>query len=70
MSSPLVSVIIPTRNSGTTLANCLQSVKDQTYPNIELIVVDNFSTDNTQEIARTYTDHVYERGPERCAINK
>ncbi len=64
---PLVSVIIPTYNSSRTIEKCLQSVKDQTYKNIELIVVDNNSTDNTKEIARKFTDLVFNKGPERSA---
>lgn len=43
------------------------SIKNQTYKNIEIIVVDNFSTDSTREIAKKYTDKVFERGPERSA---
>ena len=63
---PLVSIIVPTKNSAQFLDACLLSIKEQTYRNIELIVVDNFSTDGTQEIARKYTDKVFEIGPERC----
>jgi glycosyltransferase involved in cell wall biosynthesis len=48
---PLVSVIIPTKNSEVTVEKCLKSIKNQTYPNIEIIVVDNFSRDNTKKIA-------------------
>jgi len=51
---PLVSIIIPTYNSGTTLEVCLKSVENQTYSNIEVIVVDNYSNDNTEEIAKKY----------------
>ncbi len=65
MSNPLVSVIVPTKNSSEFLDACLESIKDQTYKNIELIVVDNNSTDNTKEIARKYTDKVFNHGPER-----
>jgi glycosyltransferase involved in cell wall biosynthesis len=47
---PLVSVVIPTKNSAGTLEACLRSIRDQTYSNIEVVVVDNFSTDTTQRI--------------------
>ncbi len=65
--NPLVSVIVPTKNSSTLLGLCLESIKNQTYSEIEIIVVDNFSTDKTQELARTYTSKVFEFGPERSA---
>lgn len=64
---PLVSVIIPTKNSARTLDKCLASIKNQSYQNIELIVVDNNSSDNTKEIAKKYTDKVFNQGPERSA---
>jgi glycosyltransferase involved in cell wall biosynthesis len=67
MSQPLVSVIVPTYNSAKFLGECLDSIKNQTYQNIELIVVDNNSTDNTKEIARKYTEKVFNKGPERSA---
>jgi glycosyltransferase involved in cell wall biosynthesis len=66
-TQPLVSVIIPTKNSARTLDKCLKSIQDQTYPNIEIILVDNNSTDQTKEIARKFTDKVYNKGPERSA---
>jgi len=47
----LVSVIIPTKNSSKTIAKCLQSVRDQSYKNIEILVIDAFSTDITQKIS-------------------
>jgi len=65
MDNPLVSVIIPTRNSSRTLEACLESIKTQSYKNIELIVVDNNSTDSTKEIAHKFTDKVFNFGPER-----
>lgn len=67
MSQPFVSVIVPTYNSSKFLGECLSSIKNQTYRNIEIIVVDNNSTDDTKEIARKYTDKVFNRGPERSA---
>jgi len=62
---PLVSIIVPTRNSAKTLETCLKSIKNQSYKNIELILVDNNSTDETKEIARKYTQLVFNKGPER-----
>ena len=49
-----VSVITATYNSGTTLRDTLESVLAQTYPDIEHIVVDGGSTDNTMELVREY----------------
>lgn len=63
--SPLVSIIIPTKNSHRTLENCLLSIQNQTYSDIEIIVVDNFSTDGTYEIAKKYTQKAYQKWPER-----
>lgn len=51
---PLVSIVIPTRNSSPTLAECLRSVKQQDYPYLEIIVVDSNSRDNTQSIAEGF----------------
>lgn len=53
---PLVSVVIPTRNSIRTIEIALKSVHSQTYPNIEIIVVDQQSIDGTQEIAKRYAN--------------
>lgn len=67
MTQPLVSIIVPTYNSEKFLEGCLESIQKQTYPHIELIVVDNNSKDNTKEIARKYTKNVFDQGPERSA---
>jgi len=64
---PLVSVIVPTRNSSFFLEACLTSIRDQSYPSIELIVVDNHSNDHTLEIAKRFTQKSYTLGPERSA---
>jgi glycosyltransferase involved in cell wall biosynthesis len=66
-NKPLVSIIVPTRNSEQSLENCLASIKAQSYSPIELIIVDRDSTDTTKQIAEHYHAHVYNRGPERSA---
>lgn len=53
---PLVSVCIPTYNSGATLGETLASIFGQNYPRLEILVVDNASTDNTIEVASRFDD--------------
>jgi len=65
--APMVSVIVPTKNSAATIYECLTSIVSQTYKNIELIVVDNFSIDDTASIASSIADVVLLAGPERSA---
>jgi glycosyltransferase involved in cell wall biosynthesis len=67
MDNPLVSVIVPTKNSAATLERCLVSVRRQTYQPIELIIVDNYSSDETQNISERYADKFLLHGPERSA---
>lgn len=65
MAKPLVSIIIPTYNSEKTLPLCLKSIEEQTYGNIEVIVVDNFSRDKTVEVAKSYNALVIQARGER-----
>ena len=64
---PLVSVVVPTRNSASFLRACLESVRAQDYGPLELIVVDNHSDDATPQVAAEYADTVETWGPERSA---
>ena len=60
-----VSVIVTTRNSGQTLEACLASIARQTHPAVELVVVDNHSSDGTLDIAKRFADKTDTQGPER-----
>ena len=68
----LISVIIPNYNSGKFLGEAIESVVNQTYKNIEIIVINDGSTDNTEEIAKKwqkrdervrYLKHKENKGP-------
>ncbi len=50
----LISVIIPTLNSEGTLKECLESIRSQSYKNIEILVIDSFSKDSTIKIAKEF----------------
>ncbi len=56
MKGELVSVVIPTRNSERWVEKCLTAIRNQSYSEIEIIVVDNFSEDSTPEIAKKLAD--------------
>ena len=52
----LVSVIVPVYNGQDYLENCIESIEMQTYPQIEVIIVNDGSTDRTSDICRKLTD--------------
>ena len=54
MSQQLISIIIPTYNRAHLITQTLDSILEQTYTNWECIIVDDGSTDNTEEIVKTY----------------
>lgn len=56
MKSPLVSVIVPARNAEKTIGNAMASVLEQTMPDLELIVIDDASTDRTAAIVAATRD--------------
>ena len=49
---PLVSIVIPTRNEARRISKCIQTLKSQTHPKLEIIIVDD-STDNTLEVIKS-----------------
>lgn len=55
-SKPLVSVILPMYNAENTIAECMDSIIRQTYTNMEIIVIDDGSTDNSVKIVKGYRD--------------
>lgn len=58
MNKPLISVIIPTYQHASSLPACLDSIFHQDYKNIEIIVVDDGSTDNTQDVLANFKDRI------------
>ena len=70
MESEKVSIIMPAYNAEKTIKKAIESVINQTYENIELIIIDNGSTDNTKQIIKKYENenkdkikYVYEEIP-------
>ena len=55
---PLVTVVIPVYNGERYLADAIQSVRDQTYQNFEVIVVDDGSTDGSAEVAQRFGEAI------------
>ena len=63
---PLVSILIPCHNARPWIAQCIQSAIDQTYLHKEIVVVDDGSTDGSQDVIRSFGDRVrLELGPNR-----
>lgn len=73
MESAKVSVIIPTYNRPRWLPETIESVLNQTYPHIEVVVVNDGSTDNTEQVLEPYRDRIVyihkENGGPGSAVN-
>lgn len=52
-SAPLVSLLVPARNEAGNIAGVVQSLRAQTYPNFEILILDDNSEDNTAQLAQT-----------------
>ena len=55
-TQPLITIAIPTRNRASLLKECVRSALAQTYSNIEVLVSDNASTDNTSAMLKSIQD--------------
>jgi glycosyltransferase involved in cell wall biosynthesis len=58
MNEPLVSIIIPAYNYGLYLSEAIDSALAQTYKPIEVLIIDDGSTDNTKEVALSYDERI------------
>ena len=58
VETPGVSVVIPVYNGEQYLADAIQSVRDQTYQNVEVIVVDDGSTDESADVAKKFGEAI------------
>ena len=54
---PLVSVVVPCRNEATHISGCLDSLLENDYPRVEILVVDGLSQDGTREVIGDYAKH-------------
>ncbi|MEZ6146240.1 MAG: glycosyltransferase [Planctomycetaceae bacterium] len=68
MNEPLVSIIIPCYNAAEFVAEAIESAAGQTYGNVEVIVIDDGSTDESVDVLRSFGDRIrWETGPNRGA---
>jgi len=74
-NTPLASVVIPVYNGGELLAEAVQSVLNQTYANLELLVVDDASTEDTSTVLARFADprlkflrHARNQGPDAARL--
>ncbi|MCX6706120.1 MAG: glycosyltransferase family A protein [Candidatus Woesebacteria bacterium] len=61
----LASCVITTKNEESVIKDILSSIVTQSYKNFEIVLVDNYSTDRTRQIAKGFFVRVFNKGPER-----
>jgi glycosyltransferase involved in cell wall biosynthesis len=75
VNKPLVSICIPTYNGATYIAEAMDSAIAQTYPNLEIVVSDDASTDDTLKVIEAYRSktnvpiHIYHHKPQGIGAN-
>ena len=57
MQAPLVSILTPFKNTASFLPECIESIKNQTYTNWELLIIDDGSNDSSFEIVQDYKNN-------------
>ena len=62
MGKGLVNILTPAYNCASLITRLLDSVLEQTYPNIEMFVVDDGSTDDTANVVKSYINKFLDRG--------
>lgn len=70
MKNSLVTVIVPAYNASDYISETVQSIINQTYTNMEIIVVDDGSTDDTKEIIKSFgpkVNYIYQKNSGSCA---
>ena len=73
MKQGLVSIIVPCYNQGLYLKECLESILQQTYSQWECIIVDDGSSDNSEQIANSFSEqdsrfrYIYQSNQGVCA---
>lgn len=70
VSERYVSVIIPCYNAEKYLSDCLDALLKQTYKNVEVIIVNDGSTDNSESIIDSYISQYDKRGKKLIKINQ
>ena len=82
MKNPLISILVAAYNVEKYIDQCLDSIEKQSYKNIEVIIVDDFSSDDTKKICLEYTkkdsrfsliEHDYNKGlllVRKVAVNR